>query len=102
MTIPESVIHIENHAFDSCTNLNNITIPSTVTYIGSGVFSTCRKLTTIYLRPTTPPTLHGVSAISTATTKIYVPIGSGNAYKNATNWSAFADIIFENEDIVIE
>lgn len=42
-----------------------------------------------------PPTLGGTSCFSSIPSDciIYVPQGSGNAYKTATNWSAFASKI---------
>ena len=50
----------------------------------------------MYMYPTTPPTLVSKNAISTATTTIHVPIGSGSTYKSATNWSEHADKIVED------
>ena len=45
------------------------------------------------IEATTPPTLSNTNAISTATTEIQVPMASVDAYKTATNWTNFADII---------
>ena len=97
--IPNSVITIGSSVFDWCTNLTNVTIPDGVTSIGYNAFNYCTSLTDIYLYPTTPPTLQNTNAISTATTTIHVPIGCGDAYKNATNWSNFADKIVEDIEI---
>ena len=47
---------------------------------------------------TTPPTLGSADAIPTATTQIQVPMASVEAYKTATNWSNFADIIVGYEE----
>ena len=100
VTIPDSVTSIgSSGTFWNCTSLTSITIPNSVTSIGYNAFSGCNNLTDMYLHPITPPTLNFTNAISTATTAIHVPAGSGDAYKSATNWSAFADIIVE--DIVI-
>ncbi len=38
---------IEDHAFDGCENLTNITIPNSVTSIGAGAFYNCTSLTSI-------------------------------------------------------
>ena len=46
--IPEGVISIANHAFDS-SGLTTITIPEGVTSIGNGAFQFCSNLTTITL-----------------------------------------------------
>ena len=52
------------------------------------------------MKPVTPPTL-GTSVFSfkaNADVKIFVPQGSLNAYKNATNWSAYASYMVESNE----
>src|SRR5215472_11151218 len=41
------VSSIENYAFSSVSNLNNVVIPQSVTYIGVGAFLNCTSLTNI-------------------------------------------------------
>ena len=91
ITIPNSVTSIGSNAFRSCDSLTSIKIPASVTSIGNGAFSGCSSLTTMTILATTPPTLTSTNAISTATTKIYIPAGTLSAYQSATNWSNFAD-----------
>ena len=93
ITIPEGVIMIGIRAFQSCYGLTSITIPASVFSIGNNAFWDCSNLTTMRVEATTPPTLGNTRAISTATTQIQVPMASVEAYKTATNWSNFADII---------
>ena len=93
------IILNEDFNFDVFPNLKKVTIPDSVTTIDDGAFRGCRSLRNIYLKPTTPPSLNGTDAIPDNTT-IHVPVGSGNAYKSATNWSYHADRIVE--DIIIE
>lgn len=95
--IPEGVTRIGWRAFDEC-YLTNITIPGSVQEIDGGAFANS-GITDMYLYPTTPPTLANTSAISNYTTTIHVPIGYGDAYKNATNWSSFANKIVEDIEI---
>lgn len=46
-TIPNSVIHINERAFSSCTNLTSITIPDSVTRIEDYAFRGCHNLTNV-------------------------------------------------------
>lgn len=98
LIIPNNIISIGFCSFEGCSNLISATIPNSVTNIGGRAFNRCSKLADIYLYPITPPTLGSTNAIPTTTT-IHVPIGSGDAYKNATNWSSHADKIVEDIEI---
>ena len=95
IVIPNSVISIGSYAFWNCTGLTNITIPDSVTRIGDSAFQNCSSLTTMTVLATTPPILSSTNAISTATTKIYIPAGTLSAYQSATNWSNFASLFEE-------
>ena len=98
VTIPDSVTSIGNGAFHGCTSLTSVTIPDSVTSIGSSAFSGCSSLTSVYCKPTTPP-IGGSGMFNKNATdrKIYVPIGSGEAYRTAEYWSEYADCIEEKE-----
>ena len=93
--IPDSVTSIGNHAFYGCSGLTSATIGNGVTSIGDGAFRGCSALAEIYCKPTTPPTLGGTAVFDNGPSKrkIYVPSASVDAYKTATNWSAYADQI---------
>ena len=43
-SIPENVTSINNHVFNSCTDLTSVTIPNSVTSMGYGVFVGCTSL----------------------------------------------------------
>lgn len=90
---------IKDYAFFDCSKLQNATIPNSVTDIRYGAFEGCSSLSNIYLKSIIPPSLSSSNAIPTTTT-IHVPVGSGEAYRNATNWSYHSDKIAE--DIVIQ
>ena len=98
ITLPGTLTSIGNNAFINCSNLTSITIPESVTSISLGAFQSCSSLTSMRVEATTPPTLSRTSAISSATTQIQVPMASVEAYKTATNWSNFADIIVGYEE----
>ena len=92
--IPNSVTSIGSYAFSGCSGLTSIEIPNSVTSIRQNAFSDCSNLSSIYIKSTTPPTL-GFNAFyrNASKRKIYVPRASLNAYKTASDWSAYADAI---------
>lgn len=47
VTIPNSVVYIDEYAFYKCNAMPNITIPSSVIYIGDCTFEYCRSLTSV-------------------------------------------------------
>ena len=115
--------NIEQYAFMSCGALTSVELPNSLTQIGAGAFIYCGALasvtigtgitkieafafkdcgiTSLTCQAINPPTLdyrtfNGCTYLS----QIYVPAESLNAYKTATNWSAYASIIkaIGNED----
>lgn len=75
--------------FNSCPDLRSVRLPVTLTSIGDLVFYGC-TLDELIMDATTPPTLGSFrGTINT----IYVPDASVTAYREATNWSAYADRI---------
>ncbi len=97
VTLNEGLQSIGASAFISL-YLVEVTIPSTVTSIGSSAFAWNTKLATIYCKPVTPPTLESAGFSGSVTgRKLYVPVGSGEAYKAATTWTYYASYIEEME-----
>lgn len=94
VTIPNSVTTIEAQAFYSCRNLTSITIPSSVTNIGQNAID-IGKSASITCLATTPPQIASATfnTYLYRPSAIYVPAESVEAYKTASNWSTFADII---------
>lgn len=74
--------------------LEEVVLPDTVTSIPADSLCGYLKLNYIVINAITPPTLGNTNAISnTNNCPIYVPDASVEAYKQATNWSAYADRI---------
>ena len=95
--IPDSVTTIGNYAFSSCKSLTNVDITNSVATIKHSAFEYCSELKYVYCKPTTPPVL-GSSYVfynNAAGRKIYVPVGSGDAYKGASGWSKYSGDIVE-------
>ena len=92
ITIPDSVTSIGTYAFYQCYSLTTVTIPDSVTDIDTQAFANCYCVSEYHLKPTTPPTLANTNTFSNIASDciIYVPRGSLNAYKTATNWSTYA------------
>lgn len=81
-------------AFRGCKSLTTLTIPENIKTISSDAFGTqyeSSALTEIHFRATTPPSLHENSRLP-AICKIYVPIGSYNAYKSAATFKNYTII----------
>lgn len=84
---------IGERAFSSC-GLESIEIPENVTSISNLAFFNCDSLVNVKMLSVTPPTLSNSVFLDIYTDfKIYVPAESVEAYKAATNWSAYADKI---------
>lgn len=90
----DGITKIRIRAFRGCSSLTSIEIPKIVTSIEREAFCDCNSLTSVTVLATTPPTL-GTDAFTDTHSdlKIYVPSGSVNAYKTATNWSTYASKI---------
>ncbi len=96
ITFPKDLTTIENGMCYGCKNLTTVEIQSKVTSIGSNVFNSGTYASmTIYnliLHPTTPPSIYNTFQ-NCGIARIYVPAESVEAYKTASGWSSYANII---------
>ena len=88
---------VGRYAFQNCYKLTSIDLPKCKS-IDRDCFYRCSSLTSITLRSSTVCTLLNTTAfdssgITSTSGAIYVPAELVEAYKTATNWSTFADII---------
>lgn len=89
-----SATSIGREAFRNCTSLAiDLVIPASCTYIGYRAFYNTH-LTSVTMEATTPPQMDNESFSGALSYPIYVPAGSVDAYKNATNWRNIASRIF--------
>lgn len=89
--------------FSSCYALKNMNIPSGVTSLGAlSIFATCYSITNYTLNrwesPSTITTLASTGIFSNISSqcRIYVPVGSLAVYQAATNWSTYANYMYED------
>ena len=98
VVVSDSVQTIQAYSFDYCQNLTKLTIGRGVTSISTYClwrWSGSPPPATVIMLPTTPPTIGTSTFRKTTLSKIIVPVGCGDVYKSATNWSALASIIEE-------
>ena len=96
IVIPDGVTEIKKYTFSNNLTLTSLVIPASVTAIGKGAFEQCNKLFEIHcLSPEPPAGNTTMFSPKKEERKIYVPAGSGDAYRAAAGWSNYADSIIE-------
>ena len=87
INIPSSVTEIGIVAFEDCRSLESIKIPSNVTKIGYSAFNGCKSLRAIYVYaekvPILPYNSHAFEGCDSKKCKVYVPIGTYDAYSRS-------------------
>lgn len=78
-------------AFRNCSSLTDVTLPSTLTTIGGSVFGGCTGIELLTVLATTPPTVQAntFTGAETNLTTLFVPVGTVDTYRAATNWEVF-------------
>ena len=100
--LPPKLKWIGDGAFSSC-SLDSIVFPATMEYIGKEAFEDLEKLKKIYSMSPIPPVCYydpmvnfGDESFGGSTPSdipVYVPIGSGEKYREAFGWNYFTNII---------
>ena len=100
--LPPKLKWIGDGAFSYC-SLDSIVFPATMEYIGKEAFKDLKKLKKIYSMSPIPPVCYydpmvnfGDESFGGSTPSdipVYVPIGSGEKYREAFGWNYFTNII---------
>ena len=100
VNIPDNVTSIGMQAFWMCDGLTEVVIPQNVNQVRAWSFYGCHNMKNVYCKPILPPsiTYSGLLtwvafSIQASDRKIYVPMESVEAYKNAEGWSEYASSI---------
>lgn len=95
VNIPEGITSIDGTSFYNCTEITSITLPSTITEMGANNFQGCEKIVEVYAKNSIPSVNTGANFESAvyASATLYVPIGSLELYKAATDWCDFENIV---------
>jgi hypothetical protein len=91
------LLEIGMSAFSNCP-LASVTIQENVTKIGQYAFQGCSSMRSVTVKCSNPPMIQAYTFWGVHTDCVFtVPRGCGEAYKSATNWSAFSDKIVEGD-----
>lgn len=94
INIPENVTSIGQRAFWDCKTLSTIIIPAKVTTLGDWAFYNCTGLMSITSKATTPPTcIYKCFDKVDKSIPVNVPKESVADYKNTNEWKDFSRII---------
>lgn len=96
ITFPNLVSLVDAAVLSHCLQLENVVFGAGVTTMYNNVVNGCTSLKRIVMKATTPPSIQsGTFNGIPEGCVIEVPVGSGAAYRAATNWSTYASIIVE-------
>ena len=103
LLIGTSVTNIGSYAFYNCGNLTSVTIPNSVTNLDVSAFYLCVNLTEVICENVLPATAQSSTFGKLPTTAtLYVPVGSKEAYANATGWNCFTNIVEMDTETGVE
>lgn len=105
LTLPQSLKTIGDNALYNVKGITELIIPKNVSEVQNnglnmGGSSTNEKVTFI-IESETPFTISSSTFFKNYINKIYVPRGTSETFKSATNWSNFASYIYEKYIVVM-
>ncbi len=97
--IKNGVSSFASGCFSNNGSLTIVTIPESVSSIYYQSFVYCRALKEVHIKRDVPPYVSNSNIFLGTPTDmiIFVPVGTLEAYKTATNWSKYADQMVEEE-----
>lgn len=90
VTIPNSIISIDDYAFRNCSGLSSITIPSSVTTIGDDAFYNCTGLTSLTI-PNAVTSIGGYAFYNCRSLTSIVVESGNTAYDSRQNCNAIIE-----------
>ena len=95
LTISGGIKSIGANAFRNCAYLTKVELPSSLTYIGSGAFSKCDRLSHVVSFIMDPFQINDdvFATIVYNNGTLYVPVKTGDLYKDASGWSNFLSVL---------
>lgn len=94
LNLPVGIASLPERVFYNCYGLTSITLPKKLSTIEYGVFYNCTGIKTINSLNPTPPVLGHMGSFGyVKPSAVYVPAASIYAYKSASEWSDFNDVI---------
>lgn len=101
ITLPKKLKTIGANAFNSCSSLREITLPENLETIGDRAFNSCSNLKIINIESSTPFTLESTNVFPKVSgNRYYVPKGTLETFKSATNWSSYASYLYSKYVVV--
>lgn len=99
LEIPENITTITEQAFGSCYGIQKLVLHSKIDVINSGAFEFCYGLGNIVCNAVNPPYVErrAFDGVSKSDVVVEVPEASIAAYRTASGWSDFKNIVAHHE-----
>ena len=99
LEIPENITTITEQAFGSCYGIQKLVLHSKIDVINSGAFESCYGLGSIVCNAVNPPYVESgaFDGVSKSDVVVEVPEASIAAYRTASGWSDFKNIVAHHE-----